>query len=235
MPFVRIRAEKKSPVKRLDRSQQLDAWDSIIIRKNEIKHLLNEDHGNFESSVFVIFSGWVLVIFIIIIIFSNWWFYLITVCHFSCFSPIFYVLFCMRTRLTSCACGFPSLLNHIIWTIQEKHVLFSVRGINICYWDDIGNLQDKEKCRGSKDKNKQLNKHTQKKLDKNQRNAVQPSGVRSDILYRCRLPKEQVEKEYKQNLHHSWRISTENTTEYTRMGPWRTTKSDSPSLQIIKP
>jgi hypothetical protein len=31
------------------------------------------------------------------------------------------------------------------------------------------------------------------------------------------LPKKRSKKEYKQNSHHSWRISTKNTIEYTRM------------------
>jgi hypothetical protein len=65
MSMVRTGAEKKSSVakhllnnsghvitpedlclvKRKDLPQQFDAWDSIIIRKNDKKHLLNEDYG----------------------------------------------------------------------------------------------------------------------------------------------------------------------------------------------
>jgi hypothetical protein len=76
MSMVRTRAEKKSRVakhllnnsghvitpedlslvKRVDRPQHLNAWESIIIRKNDKKHLLNEDYGNIESSLIYIFS-----------------------------------------------------------------------------------------------------------------------------------------------------------------------------------
>jgi hypothetical protein len=51
-----ITPEDLSLVKRVDRPQHLDAWESIIIRKNDKKHLLNEDYGNIESSLIDIFS-----------------------------------------------------------------------------------------------------------------------------------------------------------------------------------
>jgi hypothetical protein len=51
-----ITLEDLSLVKRVDRPQHLDAWESKIIRKNDKKHLLNEDYGNIESSLINIFS-----------------------------------------------------------------------------------------------------------------------------------------------------------------------------------
>jgi hypothetical protein len=51
-----ITPEDLSLVKMVDRPQHLDAWESIIIRKNDKKHLLNEDYGNIESSLIDIFS-----------------------------------------------------------------------------------------------------------------------------------------------------------------------------------
>jgi hypothetical protein len=51
-----ITPEDLSLVKRVDRPQHLNAWKSIIIRKNDKKHLLNEDYGNIESSKIDIFS-----------------------------------------------------------------------------------------------------------------------------------------------------------------------------------
>jgi hypothetical protein len=78
MLIVRTRAEEKSSVakhllnnsghvitpedlplvKRIDRSQHLNAWawESIIICKNDKKHFLNKDYGNIELSLFDIFS-----------------------------------------------------------------------------------------------------------------------------------------------------------------------------------
>jgi hypothetical protein len=76
MSMVRARAEEKSSVakhllynpghvitpedlslvKRVDRPQHLDAWENIIIRKIDKKHLFNEDYGNIESSLIDIFS-----------------------------------------------------------------------------------------------------------------------------------------------------------------------------------
>jgi hypothetical protein len=43
-----ITPEDLSLVKRVDRPQHLDAWESIIIRKND---KTNEDYGNIESSL----------------------------------------------------------------------------------------------------------------------------------------------------------------------------------------
>jgi hypothetical protein len=51
-----ITPENLSLVKSVDRPQHLDAWESIIIRKNDKKHLLNEDYGDIESSLIDIFS-----------------------------------------------------------------------------------------------------------------------------------------------------------------------------------
>jgi hypothetical protein len=78
MSMVRTRAEEKSSeakhllynpghvitpedlslVKRVDRQQHFEAWEreSIIIRKNDKKHILNEDYGNIESSLIDNFS-----------------------------------------------------------------------------------------------------------------------------------------------------------------------------------
>jgi hypothetical protein len=51
-----ITPEDLSLVKRVDHPQYLDVWESIIIRKNDKKYLLNEDYGNIESSLIDIFS-----------------------------------------------------------------------------------------------------------------------------------------------------------------------------------
>jgi hypothetical protein len=51
-----ITPEDLSLVKRVDRQQHFEAWESIIIRKNDKKHLLNEDYGNIESSLIDNFS-----------------------------------------------------------------------------------------------------------------------------------------------------------------------------------
>jgi hypothetical protein len=48
--------EDLSLVKRVDHPYHLDAWESIIICKNDKKHLLNEDYGNIESSLIDICS-----------------------------------------------------------------------------------------------------------------------------------------------------------------------------------
>jgi hypothetical protein len=44
-----ITLEDLSLVKKVNRPLHLDGWESIIIRKNDKKHLLNEDYGNIES------------------------------------------------------------------------------------------------------------------------------------------------------------------------------------------
>jgi hypothetical protein len=55
-PVHVITPEDLSWLKRGDRPQHLDTWESIIICKNDKKHLLNEDYGNIESSLIDIFS-----------------------------------------------------------------------------------------------------------------------------------------------------------------------------------
>jgi hypothetical protein len=51
-----ITPEDLSLVKRVDRQQHFEAWKNKIIRKNDKKHLLNEDYGNIESSLIYNFS-----------------------------------------------------------------------------------------------------------------------------------------------------------------------------------
>jgi hypothetical protein len=51
-----ITSEDLPLVKKVDRPQHHDAWGSIIILKNDRKHLLNKDYGNIESSLIDIFS-----------------------------------------------------------------------------------------------------------------------------------------------------------------------------------
>jgi hypothetical protein len=56
-PGHMISPKDLSLVKKVDRPPHLHAWESITIRKNDKKHLLNEDYGNIESSLIDIFSG----------------------------------------------------------------------------------------------------------------------------------------------------------------------------------
>jgi hypothetical protein len=56
-PGHMISLKNLSLVKRVDRPPHLHAWKSITIRKDDKKHLLNEDYGNIESSLIDIFSG----------------------------------------------------------------------------------------------------------------------------------------------------------------------------------
>jgi adenine-specific DNA methylase len=72
------------------------------------------------------------------------------------------------------------------WKVNKRKISrFFCRRTYFWNWNDVENLSEKEEWRKSKYKIKQLSKHKknqrQKKPDEDQRNAVQPSGVRRDF------------------------------------------------------